>query len=269
MPAHATQHSPSRADFAQRIRAAVGRTVSAIFEIGDELLAAKAALAHGEFGKMVKRDLPFGERQAQKYMAIARCAALRNATPSSDLPANVALLYELSKLEPDELRPVLGEIRRHKDSDPAEIIPAVLLSKDIRRRLGRPHVTAQGVAGKVEEIAARAHSEPGQQMTEAPEPPAQTAPKSTPKPDLRVVSDASADHAPVEPPTFEPPTFEPVPDGELEFPDSAARVPQKVSTVQAKDAPPAQASPGLCALQEAWDRATAAEREQFMHWLRR
>ena len=58
MSAISSRSSPSpRADHAERIRAAVGRTVQAIFEIGNELLAAKRALPHGEFIAMCKRDL--------------------------------------------------------------------------------------------------------------------------------------------------------------------------------------------------------------------
>ncbi len=59
---------------------------------------AKRQLEHGEWGKMVVEDLPFGERTAQRLMVIAQHPALTKATHVSLLPPSWGTLYELTKL---------------------------------------------------------------------------------------------------------------------------------------------------------------------------
>lgn len=70
----------------------------AIFAIGQSLLDAKAALPHGEFEAMIRRDLPFEPGTARKYMALAQADWLKRA-PVRDLPIDGwSGLYEISKL---------------------------------------------------------------------------------------------------------------------------------------------------------------------------
>jgi Protein of unknown function (DUF3102) len=69
-----------RARWAGQISAAWRSSIEAIFECGRLLIAAKDALDHGEFTKMVEHDLPFGERTAQRLMVIARDTRLTNPT---------------------------------------------------------------------------------------------------------------------------------------------------------------------------------------------
>jgi hypothetical protein len=98
-------HSPSRNTaprantWAAQIRAAWQSSLDGILEAGRLLIAAKAALAHGEFLAMVESDLPFGPRTAQRLMAIADDPRLTNATHVSLLPPNWGTLYELTKLD--------------------------------------------------------------------------------------------------------------------------------------------------------------------------
>ena len=91
-----------RETYAQAIRRAASSTVESIIETGRLLINAKAALAHGEFIAMVADDLPFTKRTAQRFMAIASCARIANATHVSLLPPSWGTLYELSKLSDDE-----------------------------------------------------------------------------------------------------------------------------------------------------------------------
>jgi DUF3102 family protein len=93
----------TRAQWATLIRTATRDTVRAMIEIGKLLLAAKAELPHGEFIQMVRRDLPFKERVAQRLMHIARNPALANASVQTLLPAHLGTLTQLAKLPPETL----------------------------------------------------------------------------------------------------------------------------------------------------------------------
>jgi len=88
--------------WAARITACWRASVEAILEVGRLLEAAKEALPHGEFGKMVETELPFGDRTAQMLMAIAADPQISNPKFISHLPANWGALYELSTLELSE-----------------------------------------------------------------------------------------------------------------------------------------------------------------------
>lgn len=88
--------APSSA-WALRIGACWQASVKAILEVGRLLEEAKAALPHGEFGTMIKSDLPFGRRTAEMLMAIAVDPRITNAKHVSLLPPSWGTLYELTK----------------------------------------------------------------------------------------------------------------------------------------------------------------------------
>lgn len=97
---------PSREKYANAIRRSVSSTVESIIETGRLLVNAKAELRHGEFVAMVREDLPFEARTAQRFMAIATCAHISNPTHGSLLPPSWRTLYELSRLTDDEWKAV-------------------------------------------------------------------------------------------------------------------------------------------------------------------
>ena len=57
---------------ADRIRQKVKKTLEDIIEVGNDLLAVKEALPHGEFGYWLKAEFGWGERMAQNFMAVAQ-----------------------------------------------------------------------------------------------------------------------------------------------------------------------------------------------------
>jgi hypothetical protein len=61
----------SPAEWAAQITACWRTSVEAILEVGRLLAAAKTALPHGEFGKMIESELPFTDRTARMLMTIA------------------------------------------------------------------------------------------------------------------------------------------------------------------------------------------------------
>jgi len=85
--------------WAQRITLAWRKSAESIFEAGRLLIAAKAALPHGDWEAMCERDLPFKLRTAQRIMAIAADERLSKATHVSHLPQSWGTLYELTKLD--------------------------------------------------------------------------------------------------------------------------------------------------------------------------
>jgi hypothetical protein len=96
------RHDASADTWAARITACWRASVEAILEVGRLLTAAKEALPHGEFGKMIETQLPFVPRTAQMLMAIADDPQISNPKFVSHLPANWGALYELSTLKLNE-----------------------------------------------------------------------------------------------------------------------------------------------------------------------
>jgi Protein of unknown function (DUF3102) len=87
-----------RVHWAKQISAAWRSSIEGIFKCGRLLIKAKEKLDHGQFAKMIEHDLPFGERSAQRLMAIARDSRLTNPTHASLLPQSWMTLFELSRL---------------------------------------------------------------------------------------------------------------------------------------------------------------------------
>jgi hypothetical protein len=83
-----------------RITAAWQKTLDGIFETGGLLIEAKVKLPHGKFTAMVDHELPFGERTAERLMAIAAWDNRRQVktTHGSLLPRSWRTLHELSLL---------------------------------------------------------------------------------------------------------------------------------------------------------------------------
>jgi hypothetical protein len=104
--------------------------------VGRTLNEAKAALPHGDFIPMIKRDLPFGKRTAQQFMQIARHPVLANAHNCALLPSSRSALAELARIPEEELVDAIerGDIR------PDMVARDVALMQDLNRL--RPPETA-------------------------------------------------------------------------------------------------------------------------------
>jgi N6-adenosine-specific RNA methylase IME4 len=85
------------------------QTRDGIFAVGTLLLEAKQDLPHGEFIAMIKDQLPFGPRHAQRLMRIAEDPRLTKATYQSHLPACMSTLHDLSKLNDAVFEEMLGK----------------------------------------------------------------------------------------------------------------------------------------------------------------
>lgn len=95
--------TPTRRQWASQINAAWRKSVSAIFETGRILIAAKASLEHGQWETMCANDLKFNPRVAQMLMAIEEDRRLAKPKIFSLLPPAYTTIYQISQLEDGSL----------------------------------------------------------------------------------------------------------------------------------------------------------------------
>lgn len=81
------------------IREAWGSSVRGIIETGRLLAAAKAAVPHGDWSRLIDEMLPFGDRVARRLMQIAAHPAISNRTHESVLPPSYNTLEALARLD--------------------------------------------------------------------------------------------------------------------------------------------------------------------------
>lgn len=126
-----------RADWAAKISGAWRQSVEKILACGRLLTAAQKKLGRGEFGLMVRKDLPFKERTAQRLMKIA--ADKRLATHVSLLPASWGTLHVLSQLSDAHFKSLLTDELIHPDMERSDAERIAELYSD------RPVFTGRGV----------------------------------------------------------------------------------------------------------------------------
>ena len=98
--------------WADRINEQTRKSVEAILDIGRMLISAKAELPRGEWGRLFDDKLiPHSIRTAQRLMAVAEHPQLSNATHASLLPPSWMTLYELTRVEPQQLEQALTDGR--------------------------------------------------------------------------------------------------------------------------------------------------------------
>lgn len=93
-----------------RIRHEWRKSVEGIINVGLELIDAKDACEHGEFLRLFKGSdnavpdpVPFGIHTADRLMAIAAKPAIADCAHAHTLPQSWATLYELTKLDDEQI----------------------------------------------------------------------------------------------------------------------------------------------------------------------
>ena len=96
--------------WAQKITVAWQKSHERTIAIGNELIAAKAACEHGEFLRMFKgnhnavsKPVPFGLNAAERIMKVACHPILSKSDQSQNLPDSYQTLYELTKLDNEQI----------------------------------------------------------------------------------------------------------------------------------------------------------------------
>ncbi len=138
-----TEHLTDADRWAVSIRAKYTKTVEAVFDVGRELLAAKAALPHGEFQRMVRVCLPFHERTAQMYMAVAKSPRLADPDIRVRLPNALNSLTTLARIDQEVWEALLAQNEITPDKTNNELAMLVDLYKvrvrgEVPRPLARP-----------------------------------------------------------------------------------------------------------------------------------
>jgi len=96
--------------WAPRINAEWRKSVEGILNVGLQLIAAKESCEHGEFLRLFKGHdnavsdpVPFGERSARMLIDVAQHPVISNRKFVSDLPQSWGTLYELTKLDDEQI----------------------------------------------------------------------------------------------------------------------------------------------------------------------
>ena len=115
---------------AERIRQRITKSTSDLIEIGRDLNAVKARLAHGQFVHWVESEIGIHPRSAQRYMQVADLADAKGDMVSLLTPAAA---YRLSaKSTPPEI--VATVIRR---IEAGELVPDKAVDSLVREKKGR------------------------------------------------------------------------------------------------------------------------------------
>jgi hypothetical protein len=130
-----TNFTAERNQWATRISTAWQKSVESIIETGGLLIAAKAALDHGQWGQMVESDLPFSRQTAHKLMKIADDARLSNVAHVRHLPPSWGILYELTKLDDDTFDQKLRDGTIRPDMHRKDVARNILSRGRGRRRV--------------------------------------------------------------------------------------------------------------------------------------
>lgn len=101
--------------------------MEAVFQVGRELLQAKQALPHGEFQRMVERELPFSYKTAHCYMAIASAEHFQKRSIASLLPSSWYTLSVLQRLDLSTFEAAVAAGKIHPEmtrADAEALLPA-------------------------------------------------------------------------------------------------------------------------------------------------
>jgi hypothetical protein len=126
---------------AARIRDKVKKTVEDIIEVGNDLLAVKGKLPHGQFGPWLKAEFGWGERMAQNFMSVAEQFGAKSEI-IADLTIQPTAAYLLAAPSvPDEARKAAlerAEAGEQITTSVAKEIVAQTKKKRPRRRKALP-----------------------------------------------------------------------------------------------------------------------------------
>lgn len=116
-------------EWANIIRNDLGRAVEGIISAGQHLNEAKAEVGHGEWLPML-HGIGISQRHAQKLMQIGE--QFSNASYMTHLPSTMVALYELSRLDPEEVEASVEDGTINPD----------MTVQDARALAGKPETSA-------------------------------------------------------------------------------------------------------------------------------
>jgi hypothetical protein len=109
-------------EYAKNISDAWYQSIRGIIEAGELLINAKAQLPHGGFQTLfTEKRLPFGERTAQRLMAIAANPVLTNPTRASVLPRSWTTLHAMTTIPGPQLEKLLIDGQINSETERKEV----------------------------------------------------------------------------------------------------------------------------------------------------
>jgi hypothetical protein len=132
---------------AERIRQSLKRTTDSIIEVGQELIAVKAALPHGKFGPWLRAEFAWTERTAQNFINVAERFGPESEI-ISDLKIDPTAAYLLSAPSaPDQARQVAIERAEGEEQITAKLAKEILAKE--RRKPRRRRVSTATLKEKL------------------------------------------------------------------------------------------------------------------------
>lgn len=109
-PKQSLARIPKAEQWAKRIIVQHRETAESMIETGRLLLQAKKELGHGEWGRMFEeRLIPFRQRWAEMFMAVASNRLLSNSHDRANLPPALGTLYDLTRADQEKLKNALKD----------------------------------------------------------------------------------------------------------------------------------------------------------------
>jgi hypothetical protein len=138
---------------ADRIRQSLKRTIESIIGVGQDLLAVKEALPHGQFGPWLRAEFAWTERTAQNFIAVAERFGPKTEM-ISDLAIDPTAAYLLSAPSaPDEARQAAVERAEAGERITAKVAKEILAKE--RKKPRRRKVAAEKLMEKLETALSR------------------------------------------------------------------------------------------------------------------
>jgi hypothetical protein len=134
---------------AEHIRETVKRTVEGIIEVGQDLIAVKEALPHGQFGPWLRAEFGWTERTARNFMAVAEAFGPKTEI-ISDLRIDPTAAYLLAAPSaPDEAREAAVERAESGERITAKVAKKILADERKKPPKRRRRATAEELEGKL------------------------------------------------------------------------------------------------------------------------
>lgn len=157
----------------ERFEGSTRDTVEAALALGRDLIEAKAALPHGQFGRLfadhedaVAKPMPFNWKWANRLMAMARHPVISNSHHGGNLPADINALDMLARLSEAEVEEAIETGRVTRNTTRREVRELVAQQRDqleanrvsIRQAMDTPEAKAD-IAAMEERVAKDAERE--------------------------------------------------------------------------------------------------------------
>jgi hypothetical protein len=146
-------------DTADRIRSKVKKTLEDIIEVGNDLVAVKEALPHGQFGPWLKAEFGWGGRMAQNFMSVAERFGPKTEI-IADLTIQPTAAYLLAApTVPDEAREKAVERAEAGEQITTAVAREIVAETKKKKRPRRQKaIPSEKLAGRLASVLERYHA---------------------------------------------------------------------------------------------------------------